>query len=329
MTRPASLLRVACSGLVVAALCDGPARAEPPPAAAPSARGTPSLAESLTGQAKEDYETARILFENGDNAGALVKFQHAYDLSTDPRLLWNMAASEKNLRHYVRVLRLIEQYLRDGNGLVSDTQRADAAAVLRTVHSLVSEVRVTVNEPDASIYVDDVLAGTSPLANPVLVDLGDHRLRVSKAGFREQVLPQHIVGATEVSVTVSLEREARGGRLAVVAGANDRIQVDGAAVGVGRWEGPLSAGTHGVRVTADGMTPYSNDLALHEGEARSLDVTLRRESSGISPVWWIVGGVVAAGGLGLGGYFLFRSSPAAPAPVSDGTISPGHIILQP
>src|SRR5579862_8187589 len=102
--------------LADSAILPRPAVAGPSPAPAPSAPTTPTaagpatLSDSLSGQAKDDYESGRILFENGDNAGALVKFQHAFDLSSDSRLLWDMGACEKNLRHYVHVLRLVERY---------------------------------------------------------------------------------------------------------------------------------------------------------------------------------------------------------------------------
>src|SRR5882724_2714841 len=70
------------------------------PAAPPAPPGPRPLSESLTGGAKSDYEAARLLYGDGDHAGALVKFQSAFDQSKEPRLLWNMAACEKNLRHY-------------------------------------------------------------------------------------------------------------------------------------------------------------------------------------------------------------------------------------
>src|SRR3954462_5833949 len=80
--------------------CAGPLRAQnhaaapagPSPVPAPSGVGTEiaPLAESLTGQAKADYDAGRLLFGDDDFAGALVKFQRAFDNVRDVRLLWNM-----------------------------------------------------------------------------------------------------------------------------------------------------------------------------------------------------------------------------------------------
>jgi hypothetical protein len=191
----------------------GQAPPAPPPPPAPLA--PPSLGDALTGQAKSDYDTARILFDSGDYSGALVKFQHAFDLSQDARLLWNMAACEKSLRAYARVLRLVERYLHDGGPLLTEAQRDDAAAVLRTVRALVTSLRVVVNESGASVFVDGEPVGTTPLADPLLVDLGERHIRVTKPGFKEQVITQSAAGASDATISIALEREAQEGHLSI------------------------------------------------------------------------------------------------------------------
>jgi len=72
-----------------------PKTVAPPPVVTAPAR--PSLADTLTGPAKDDYMAGRLLFGDHDYGGALVKFQSAYTQSKDARLLFNMAACEKNL----------------------------------------------------------------------------------------------------------------------------------------------------------------------------------------------------------------------------------------
>jgi PEGA domain len=318
--------------LAVIVLMNHPAQAQPVTPTPPTHAAAPPpapLGESLTGQAKDEYESARILLVNGDSANALVKFQHAFDLSSDVRLLWDMGICEKNMHRYARVLRLVERYLHDGDMRITEAQRAEAVAVVRTVRALVSTIRVVVNEPGASVFVDDEPAGTTPLTEGLLVDLGDRRIRVNKPGFKEQVIVQHVAGASEATVTVALDRENREGRLTVSADSSAAIRVDGTAVGIGQWEGPLAAGSHAIQVTAPGMVSYSQDVVLREGESRAMDVTLRRESSGISPVlWWIGGGVMAAAGLGVGGYFLLRQPQATTGPATQGTIAPFTVTIQ-
>src|SRR5437016_6190653 len=80
----------------------------PPPPPTPPA-GPPSLSETLSGDAKSAYDAAKVLFGDGDFASAALKFRSAHDLSNDPRLLWNIAACEKNLRHYAKVVSLVQR----------------------------------------------------------------------------------------------------------------------------------------------------------------------------------------------------------------------------
>src|SRR5882672_3314772 len=90
----------------------------------------PNLSETLTGTAKASYEAGKLLFVDGDFAGAEIKFHAAYDLSHDARLLWNMASCEKSLRHYARAARLVHEYLDAGGAQLTDQDRGDAKQLL-------------------------------------------------------------------------------------------------------------------------------------------------------------------------------------------------------
>src|SRR5882724_2041987 len=81
------------SGAVLAAPV---AAAHSPAVGASSLASPPSLSEALTGAAKADYDAARILYDDGDFRGAFQKLKSSYEQSKDARLLWNMAACEKN-----------------------------------------------------------------------------------------------------------------------------------------------------------------------------------------------------------------------------------------
>src|SRR5258708_4144401 len=102
-----SRLALACvlaTAAAAAAALPRPALAQAPPTKKP-------LSQALTGQAKADFESGKLLAADGDFAGALIKFQSAYDQSKDPRLLWNAAFCQKNLRHYAKVIATLKRYL--------------------------------------------------------------------------------------------------------------------------------------------------------------------------------------------------------------------------
>jgi len=280
---------------------------------------TPPLSASLTGLARAEYEAGKLLYQDGDFQNALVKFQRVHELSHDGRLLWNIAVCEKNLRHYTRVLATLDRYLLDAGPLLSAADRQEAKDLVDAARPLVSALRVTVTEPGAEILVDDTLVGTSPLAAPVLLDLGKRRVHVQKAGFKPFDLPMEVAGGTALTITAELARDVHQGRVTVKAGLKDLIAVDGKAMGQGKWEGPLPSGGHTLRVTAPGMAAYQSEVLVQDDKSREILVALNPlpKPSNTSTLLWISGGAALVVGAVIGGAFLFQSKPRADV---DGTL---------
>jgi hypothetical protein len=278
--------------------------AAPLVAAQPS--GTTPLAESLSGRAKEAYESAKVLINNHDWAGAYTKFQQAYDLSKDPRLLFNMAVCARDMREYARTEQLLVRYKQEAGKSLSSDDAAQVDAALATIRSLVARVKLEVNEEGAAVAVDGDPSGTTPLAAPLVVDLGKHTLSVSKPGFEPVGRTIESVGGSESTIAITLVPVVHAAHLAVVAELGATVLVDKKQVGTDRFDGSLAPGMHEIQVTAPGKKPYTSLLELRDGESRTLQVTLAAETRS-APLWpWIVGGAAIAAGAAVGGYFLFR-----------------------
>ncbi|MEP7123051.1 MAG: PEGA domain-containing protein [Byssovorax sp.] len=321
--RPGIVAILACSAALLSAPGAALAQGKKPAAAAAKAPAIRPLSETLTGQAKAEYEAGKILYQDGDHKNALVKFQHAYELSTDARLQWNIAACEKNLRHYTRVLAALEKYQKEGGAVLTEQDKQDAVDLTATVRTLVSSLQVTVNEPGAEVFVDDEKIGTTPLPGPVMIDVGNRKIRVSKPGFKEFVVVEAIAGAGDVKVKADLAKEIHQGHLVVEAGAKDAIFVDGRAMGIGKWEGVLPSGGHSLRVTAPGMVAYQSEVNIQDDKLRRLPITLEEQKGGGIPTKWLLisgGGILVIGGV-VAAVILTRPSGD---PVS-GTIEPGFI----
>ena len=288
-------------------------------AAAPSSPVAP-LGESLQGAARADYAGARILYEDGDYAGAYTKLESAYVASKDPRLLWNMAACEKALRHYANVMNLLERYLTEGGALIGEDERQATRELVETVREFVNELRLDVQPAGVDVYVDGARVATSPLAGPLRVDMGRRKLRFQKAGLVPQETEMDLAGGKSAELKVLLQVETHEGTLRIVSDPSAVISVDGHVVGTAQWVGKLASGPHTVHVSAEGKQPYKTDVVVKDGDTSSLHVNLieeqgppglKAESSG--PLWWIVGGIALAGA-GVGGYFLLNSGDGPPAP---------------
>lgn len=289
------------------------------------------LSEALKGMARAEYEAGRILYADGDFAGAAMKFERAYDEAKDPRLLWNIAAAEKNLRRYVRVYTLVERYLVEGGAQLSTEDRTEAETLLSTVKGFIGEVTIDVDQPGANIFVDDQPLGVSPLPGPVKLEMGDRKIQVKKPGFVEFLATRGIGGGTPTRVDVKLQAEVHEGRLRVVAGPGDSIRIDGRLQGIGQWEGTLTSGIHAVQVTAEGKRAYQSDVGVEDGQLSTVRVTLETKSSAVresAPIWpWVAGGAALVTGLSVGAYFLFRPEDDGPAPPINGSLDPGSIPL--
>ncbi len=278
-----------------------------------------SLADSLHGAAKEAYSSAKLLFNNADYAGALTKYGLAYDLAKDPRLLYNMGLCEKNMRHYARMQSLFLRYERESGSKLSAERKAAVDEALAAIRNLVSGVHVTANLEGATVSVDGESVGTTPLGDPITLDLGKHTIVVSKAGFEPVTHVLEIAGSDEQSVAATLVVQQHVGHLVVAAESDTTIAIDDTPMATGRFDKSLPAGTHEVRVTSPGKIPFRSEVEIHDGETRTLEVSLSSEAHGSPPLWpWIAGGVALAAGAAIGGYFLFkpadRTDPVPPGP---------------
>ncbi len=280
----------------------------------------PPLAQSLQGDAREAYRSAELLFNNGDFSGAEAKYQQAYDLSKDPRLLFDTAIAEKSLHAYARMQKHLEQYLREGATTVTQDDKTAVDAALAAIRNLVGSLALDVTPPAATVTVDGQPAGTAPLSDPIVLDLGSHTIVVQKTDFETATRTVNVPGGTSSSLSVALVKKVHTAHLMVVSEPGSTIVVDGELPANERFDGVVAAGTYDVRVTAPGRLPYDASVDLHEGETRTLDVSLRGESHGA--VWpWVVGGAVVAAGAAVGGYFLFKPHDQT-TPVPDGTFGP-------
>jgi hypothetical protein len=315
-------------GLAVLLAAGSSAAADPPaaaPPAAPAGAAKP-LSESLSGMARAEYEAGRILYADKDFGNAIVKFQKAHELANDPRLLWNIAVCQKNLRRYARMLATIRRYQHEAASLLTEEERAQSAEIVKTVESFVSGLKVTSNEAGAEVFVDEEKVGQTPLTEPVIVDVGVRKIKVVKPGFKDALLTREIVGGGQVAIDVQLEKEVHRGRLVVIAGENDIIALDGTTIGKGRWEGTTSSGGHTLKVTAPGMAAYQSEALVRDGEVRRIEVTLNPQArtDTTRTVLWVVGGAALAAGAAVGGFFLFKPSES---PTVMGTIKPGSVNL--
>jgi hypothetical protein len=275
------LIAAAASVLALAS----PVAAAHPAKSGPAKSDAPKpLSQTLTGSAKADFDAAKLLANDGDFAGALIKFQSAYEASKDPRILWNVAFCQKNLRHYSKVTLTLKRYIEEGKALLSPGDKKEAEDLIAMIEPFTTRATFHVNEAGAEIFVDDELVGTSPLAGPVVLDIGERRVRVTKSGFTSFEKSVLVAGGPELKIDVALAKELHEGKVVVEAPAGAEVFIDDRRVGGGRVEQKVPSGGHQLRVQASGMRPYQTEVIVQDKETRSLNVLLEPLAAPDKPI---------------------------------------------
>ncbi|WP_437316572.1 PEGA domain-containing protein [Sorangium sp. So ce385] len=220
----------------------------------------------------------------------------------------------------------LRELVNDPSPLLTAQDRKDATDLAETAQAFVSALKITSNEDGASVVIDEENVGVTPLAKPVLLDVGLRRIRVSKPGFKERVHTLEVAGGSDVVFNVNLEKEIHEGRLLINAGSGDSILIDGKIAGVGRWEGKLPSGGHSLQVTRPDMVPYQSEILIQDDKLRTVNVTLHPVPFSIArSTWlWIGGGAIVTAGAVVGAILLFRPEQE---PAVQGTLPPGTVQL--
>jgi len=279
------------------------------------------LAETLTGQAKRDYEAALVLHKSGDFAGAEPRFLSAYEATRDARLLWNAAACEQGLRHYSKAIVLVRRYLGSRSPLITAEAERNARAFLEAALPLTARLVVEANATGSSAYLDDELLGRLPLDPETRVDFGTHRLLVKNPQFVDHVQSFTVTSSADVHLVLKLLAVVHQGRLVVRAAKGDAIALDGHFRALGGFDGTLPSGTHRLRVTAVGSRPFEGSVFIEDDRTRALDVTLTRSSGALGiPTWaWLAGGAALLAGAGAATYFVTRPADSSSEPLPGGS----------
>jgi hypothetical protein len=279
MDRPRGLEVGLLLAMAAAVLLSGPDAAAQLPARKPPG----SLAQSLPPDARRDYDAGKLLFEDGDYATALLKYQAAFDQTHDPRLLWNVAVCQKDLRHYARAAATLGRYLTEGGDLLSSSDRHDAQELARAIAPFTVPTTIQVSEPDTQIWIDETMVGRSPLAGTIPLDMGTRRVRAKKDGYRLFDREFPVGGSAATTIEVTLERQ--GGHLQLNVPADATVWLDEREAGHGpRLELDLPVGAHAMRVVAPRMRALQTDVVVEDGKSRALDLALEAETAPVSEV---------------------------------------------
>jgi hypothetical protein len=130
------------------------------------------------------------LYEEGDYDSALFEFERAYELAPDYRLLYNVGVTQLETKDYAGAKRSLERYLDEGGAEIDAERRADVEGQLATLAARIGTVDVQCNVEGATVLVDGEPMGTTPLSEPLILNLGRRTIELQHEGhqpYREEL----------------------------------------------------------------------------------------------------------------------------------------------
>lgn len=171
-------------------------------AADKSATARPSKA--ATDEARERFKKGVELFRDGDFRAALIEFNRANEIAPNPKIQFNIAQTCLEMQDYGCALRAFERYLGEGGAEVSKERRQTSERELERLKKLVGYLRITSNKDGAEVLIDDAPVGRTPLADPMLVGAGRHKITVSLPPIAPASRVVDVAGGDRLDVALDL-----------------------------------------------------------------------------------------------------------------------------
>jgi PEGA domain len=132
--------------------------------------------------ARGHYARGLELAGHGGYEAALQEFHEAYAVSPQFAVLYNIGQAQAALGHPMEAIEAFSDYLKDGQDRIPSARRQQVEALIAVLESHLAELFITTDRPDARIGVDGREVGSTPLAKPIRLAPGTHRISAGSEG---------------------------------------------------------------------------------------------------------------------------------------------------
>ncbi|MGC4091691.1 MAG: PEGA domain-containing protein [Polyangiaceae bacterium] len=257
-----------------------PAPAAPgaPSAEAPAAANAPSTTAGAEAaqptpqalkEAGERYTRGLSLYSGGEYLLALVEFERAYQLAPNYRVLYNVGQVRIQLARYSKAREALEEYLKQGGDEINAERRKAVEADLQMLAERTAKLSIVSNEPAAEISLDGFAIGITPLAEPVVVDAGEHSVEVRKNGYYGKTTRVTLAGRDDLEVRLDITKIPES-KAVVVQGPTTAQRPEKSLVWVG-WA------TTGALAVGAGVVGYLGVTKANDLESMRTDYGVSRQ----------------------------------------------------
>jgi hypothetical protein len=245
---------------------------------------TAEASSAVRAEAGERFDRGLRLFNGGDTAGALAEFSRAYELVPNVLVLYNIGLVYAQMGRAVEATDALDRVLASP-GTLSAERRAVAQRTRNEQASRVVEIAVESTVDGATVEVDGVEAGKTPLQGPLRITGGSHVIGLIAAGFSPERKEITIAGGEKRALRFELV--AMQGRLAHLAVKSHlpgaELFVDDARVGTTPFATSvtLAPGSHRVELRRPDYVTAGTNVTL--GDGATGEVTLDPDEDPAAP----------------------------------------------
>ncbi|MBW2529584.1 MAG: PEGA domain-containing protein [Deltaproteobacteria bacterium] len=202
----------------------------------------------------------------GDTERALDYFQRSRAVYPSAQNITNEAICLYRLGRYDEALETYEVLLTQYVDRLSADDQSAVAPVVAALRAQVGSLWINANV-DGVVLVDGQMRARLPLASPIHLLPGRHRILVAKDRYRAHEAEVAIEATRLRTIKVTLRLVGAGGAVRIddpsMVGAD--VYIDGALLGVAPWEGTLEPGVHVLQVRKDDRGSAPQEITVRKG----------------------------------------------------------------
>ena len=155
--------------------------------------------------ARAEFEQGSVAFAANSYELALQHFQEAYRLAPHPNVRLNIANCYDQLDRPIEALFHYELFLSESERPAA-AQRREVDTAVRRLRTRVGSIALQVTPDGALITIDGSEQRRAPVAEPVRVVAGSHRIEVRLDGYQTETQTVEVAGGASASVALRLRR---------------------------------------------------------------------------------------------------------------------------
>jgi tetratricopeptide (TPR) repeat protein len=158
-------------------------------------------------EAERLFNEGLVAAENGDYQGAVRAFEASYDLNPVPEVLYNIAACRRELGDAPGAANALRDFAAGLGSSITPEQAADLETQLGELIPQIGRIALDVGERGATVRIDGVDVGTTPLGPWIALLPGRHQVEVLKDGFQSASMAVDAPPGETTTVAVALVAE--------------------------------------------------------------------------------------------------------------------------